>query len=66
MSNPSPTHKFGKTYKEPISEQPLTVRVPLYIDKYVRSRKDRTEWLRRAIANAYYQEIADNESRLVD
>ncbi len=64
MSNSNPTHKFNRKYEEPVSEQPLTVRVPLTIDRYVRSKADRTEWLRRAIAKAYYLEIAENEKRV--
>lgn len=62
MSNPSPTYKFDKKHKEPISEQPLTVRVPLAQDQYVRSLPNKTEWLRKAIAAQIERDMQQGKS----
>lgn len=35
---------------ELLAQQPLTVRVPISHDEYVRSLPNKTEWLRKAIA----------------
>ncbi|WP_250126163.1 hypothetical protein [Chroococcidiopsis sp. CCMEE 29] len=43
--------------EELMAENPLTVRVPLSIDSFVRSLPNRTEWLRKAIADAYEREV---------
>lgn len=37
-------------HPEEMAETPLSVRVPVDIDRYVRSQPNRTEWLRQAIA----------------
>lgn len=57
MANPNPKYKYTTLYEEPMSEQPLTVRVPMSQDQYVRSLPNRTEWLRRAIAEAYERDM---------
>lgn len=43
-------------YEKPIAEKPLSVRVDLEIDEFVRSLPNRTEWLREAIAEKYQRE----------
>jgi hypothetical protein len=58
MANPNPTYKYKHLYGEPMSEQSLSIRVPLTQDKYVRSLPNRAEWLRRAIADAYERDMA--------
>lgn len=40
--------KFAKCSEE-MAQSPLSVRVPIEIDQYVRSLPNRTEWLRQAI-----------------
>lgn len=57
MANPNPKYKYTSINDEPMSEQPLTVRVPLSQDKYVRSLPNKTEWLRKAIADAYKRDM---------
>lgn len=58
MANPNPTYKYKHLYDEPMSEQSLSIRLPATQDKYVRSLPNRTEWLRRAIAEAYERDMA--------
>lgn len=47
--------KFFKHLEE-MSETPLSVRVPVDLDLYVRSLPNRTEWLRQAIAEKRQRE----------
>lgn len=58
MANPNPTYKYKHLYDEPMSEQSLSIRLPATQDKYVRSLPNKTEWLRRAIADAYERDMA--------
>ncbi len=39
-----------------MAEKPISVRLPLKLDEYVRSLPNRTEWLREAIAAKKNQE----------
>ncbi len=61
MANPNPKYKYTTLYEEPMSEQPLTVRVPMSQDQYVRSLPNRTEWLRQAIAEAYKRDMQQQQ-----
>ncbi|KJH70759.1 hypothetical protein [Aliterella atlantica] len=54
--NPNPKHKYVSPNPEPMSERTIGVRLPLELDAYVRSLPNRTEWLRRVIAEAIEQE----------
>ena len=47
-------------FRHPVemSETPLSVRVPVDLDNYVRSLPNRTEWLREAIAEKRQREEA--------
>lgn len=47
--------KFFKHLEE-MSQTPLSVRVPVDLDSYVRSLPNRTEWLRAAIAEKRQRE----------
>jgi hypothetical protein len=49
---------FVKFYKEEMAESPLSVRVSVEIDQYVRSLPNRTEWLRKVIEEAVEREKA--------
>lgn len=48
--------RFASPYEEPMAEKPISVRLPLKLDEYVRSLPNRTEWLREAIAAKKNQE----------
>lgn len=37
-------------HDEPLADKPVSVKLPLNLDEFVRSRPNRTEWLRNAIA----------------
>jgi hypothetical protein len=50
MSNPNPTYRYPKKSKEELAPQVVGVRLPVDMDKYVRSLPNKTEWLRQAIA----------------
>lgn len=60
MANPNPKFKLKSTSLEPLAESPITVRLSVDLDKFVRSRPDRTEWLRRVIAEAVEKEEKAN------
>lgn len=60
--NSNPTFKLTSPNPEPMSEQPLTVRVPLSIDSFVRSLPNRNEWLRNVIAKAAAEELKKQAS----
>jgi len=60
MANPNPKYKLKSTSLEPLAESPITVRLSVDLDKFVRSRPDRTEWLRRVIAEAVEKEEKAN------
>lgn len=49
--------RMSRCGDEPMGEQPLAVRVPVTIDKWVRSHPDRANWLRKAITDAYQREV---------
>lgn len=49
--------RFESPYEKPMAEKPLSVRVEVDIDAYVRSLPNRTEWLREVIADAYERDI---------
>lgn len=48
--NPNPKHKLTPVYDEPVADSPVSVKLPISLDEYVRSLPNRTEWLRAAIA----------------
>ncbi len=48
---------FVKVGSEPVAEQPISVKLPLTIDAYVRSRPNRADWLRKVIAEAVKREM---------
>jgi hypothetical protein len=43
-------------YGEPMAEGTLGVRLPVYLDEYVRSLPNRSEWVREAIAEKWQRE----------
>jgi hypothetical protein len=51
--NTNPKHKYISPYEEPMAAQIVGVRLPLALDAYVRSLPNKSEWLRKAIADAY-------------
>lgn len=53
---------FKKIYEEEMAETPLSVRVSVELDKYVRSLPNRTEWLREAIAEKFARESQQNSA----
>ena len=50
--------EFLRVGDEPVAEQPISVKLPLSIDSFVRNLPNRTEWLRRAIAAQYERDMA--------
>lgn len=54
--------RFSSPYEEQMAEKPISVRLPVNLDKKVRSLPNRTEWLRRVIAEAVERE---NEKEVV-
>lgn len=50
---------------KPMADTPLSVRVPIDLDEYVRSRSNRTEWLRQAIAEKHDREQNGQDGNLV-
>ncbi|WP_250123068.1 hypothetical protein [Chroococcidiopsis sp. CCMEE 29] len=48
--------EFLRSGNEPVAEQPISVKLPLSIDSFVRSLPNRTEWLREAITEKYQRE----------
>jgi len=65
MSNPKPTCKFERKSEVELAPQMTGVRLPLDIDEYVRSLPNKTEWLRKAIADAYKRDIAQQQNQQV-
>lgn len=58
MANPNPTYKYKALYGKPLAGQMTSVRLPLDLHFYVRSLPNRSEWLRRAIAEAYERDLS--------
>lgn len=54
--NPNPTYKLKRVYDEPVADKPVTVKLPIGLDAYVRSLPNKSEWLREAIAEKYQRE----------
>lgn len=51
--------RFESPYEKPMAERPLSVRVEVDIDTYVRSLSNRTEWLRQAIVEKYERDLRE-------
>ncbi len=59
--NPNPKQKLKpRIYEQTMAETPLSVRVDIETAAYVRSLPNRTEWLRRALAEAI---VRDHEAQ---
>jgi hypothetical protein len=57
--NPNPKQKLKPQYGDKaLSSKTVALRLPVEVDEFVRSLPNRTEWLRRAIADAYEREMA--------
>ncbi len=54
-----PISRFESPYEKPMAEKPLSVRVEVDIDAYVRSLANRTGWLREAIAEKYQRDLQE-------
>lgn len=50
--------QFKQEGERPLSKVPLTVRVDVDIDAYIRSQPDRNKWLQRVIKEAVIKESA--------
>ena len=48
--------RFSSPYDQPMAERPISVRLTVEMDEYVRSLPNRTEWLREAIAEKIARE----------
>lgn len=46
-----------------MAEKPLSVRVDAELDAWVRSLPNRTQWLRKAIADAYEKEVESQQTK---
>jgi hypothetical protein len=62
MSNPCPKTEHLEPYRaratdEPLAEHPLTVRVPVEIDRLIRSLPDKSAWMRRVLVEAATREL---------
>lgn len=51
--------RFESPYEKPMAERPLSVRVEVDVDTYVRSLSNRTEWLRQAIVEKYERDLRE-------
>lgn len=59
MANLKPKCKFPAPQDvSKVARKSISVKLPPEIDKFVRSLPNRTEWVRRAIADAYEREQA--------
>ena len=56
MGNPNPKYKFKSNYAGEVAGKPISVKLPVEIDAWVRSLPNRTEWLRQVIAEAVERE----------
>lgn len=56
MGNPNPKFKFKSEYEGQVAEKPVSVKLPVEVDQFVRSLPNRTEWLRRVIVEAVERE----------
>jgi hypothetical protein len=54
--------RFQSTRDEPLAKQAVSVVLPETLDAYVRSRPNKSEWLRRAIQDAAQKEIESVET----
>jgi hypothetical protein len=59
--NPNPKNKLTKLNEKPVAKSSVSVKLPTDIDDYVRSLPNRTEWLRKAIADAYERDMKQRE-----
>ena len=48
---------------KPLCRKPVSVLLPPDMDEFVRSRPNRTEWLRKAIAAQYQKDMAENHEQ---
>lgn len=62
MANPNPTYKFKHLYEEPLADQNVGARLPLSLDKFVRSLPNKSDWIRAAIAEKYEREVQQQQS----
>lgn len=58
VANPNPTYKLKQLYDQPVADQPVAVKLPVELDAWVRSLPNKSDWLRRVIAEAYERERA--------
>ncbi len=58
--------RFESPYEKPMAERPLSVRVEVDIDTYVRSLSNRTEWLRQAIVEKYERDLQAGKTAIPD
>jgi hypothetical protein len=56
MGNPNPKYKFKQADVGEVAAKPVSVKLPIEIDKFVRSLPNRTEWLRQVIVEAAERE----------
>ncbi|MDY7014241.1 MAG: hypothetical protein SVX43_11705 [Cyanobacteriota bacterium] len=65
MSNPNPRtdqlRPFQLSNPIPLAKNPLTVRVRVDIDEWIRHLPDRNEWLRRTITEAVERELGSKQ-----
>ena len=60
MANPKGNpQKLVKIGNEPVAETAISVKLPLTMDAWVRARPNRADWLRKAIADAYERDLAN-------
>ncbi|MGL4621467.1 MAG: hypothetical protein ACRCZS_20810 [Chroococcidiopsis sp.] len=60
MPNLNPTGKMLRVHNTEMAKEVVGVRLPIDLDEYVRSLPNRSEWLRKAIAEAYQKDVGTN------
>jgi hypothetical protein len=56
--NPNPKHKFKQADVGQVAKTPISVKLPIEVDEWIRELPNRTEWLRQAITEKYEREQA--------
>ncbi|MBD3884454.1 hypothetical protein IFO70_22180 [Phormidium tenue FACHB-886] len=64
MSNVRPDHltRFRPTGAVPLSDRPVSVKLPVSVDAFVRAMPEPSEWLRRVICEAVERELKSSNN----
>jgi hypothetical protein len=59
--NPNPKNRLTRVYDTPVAATPVTVKLPVDLDEYVRSLPNKSEWLREAVAEKFARETREQK-----